>query len=463
MERPSRAQLEQLSKDELIGLVERLFDELERVRSAVDQVRRDVERLKQPKATSRNSSQPPSRDQKTDTPPRRRKRRGARPGHARMERAWVAEPTQVIVAHPAQCACGADLQAVAAESVERRQLTEIPLIEPIVIETHRHTVQCPACGRQQAGVLPSGLEPGRAFGPRLEAAVVYLQHQQHVSYERTVLILRELFAVDMSAGGLAAISARAGLAAEPQVAAIQAQIRQSAVVGSDETGARVEGHTQWEWVFRTDQAELHVIRPSRGADVIQAVMGVARVGTWVCDCWAPQLQAPAARFQLCLAHQIRNLQGLRERCPHLRWAQEMQALFREAIHLGKRRQRLSAAGYQRRVTELERSLRRLIDRPVQNRKARALVKRYRKHRDHLLVFLRDPMVPPHNNACERSLRPSVVHRKVIGSFRSTWGADAFAALASIAGTAKLRGQSVFQAFVELMGPPVLHYLDAHSA
>ena len=49
--------------------------------------------------------------------------------------------------------------------------------------------------------------------------------------------MRELFGVDVSEGGLACIQARAGEAAQAQVPAIQAAVRTSAVVGSDETGA----------------------------------------------------------------------------------------------------------------------------------------------------------------------------------------------------------------------------------
>jgi hypothetical protein len=37
----------------------------------------------------------------------------------------------------------------------------------------------------------------------------------------------------------------AGQAALTEVATIQATVRQSAVVNSDETGARVDGHTWW--------------------------------------------------------------------------------------------------------------------------------------------------------------------------------------------------------------------------
>jgi transposase len=67
-------------------------------------------------------------------------------------------------------------------------------------------------------------------------------------------------------------------------------------------------------------------------------------------------------------------------------------------------------------------------------------------------------VPADNNACERALRPSVIHRKVMGSFRSDWGAQTYAALATVLNTAKPNGENTFQKLVQLMGPPVLPFL-----
>lgn len=444
----SPEQLSTLSKGDLIALVVQLQAELTRLRA-------ELAELQRPPPTSQNSSHPPSRDQKRNRPVSPKpKPRGARPGHARHTRPLVDNPDQVIVAAVARCACGADLRSVPVQAVQRRQLTELPVCKPIVLETRQHEVCCPRCGQTQRGVLPLGLEATRQFGPRLEALVVYLQHQQHLSYARTQQTLREVWGIELSEGGQACILERAGAVAQVQALAIRTQVRQSRVVKSDETGARVNGRTHWHWVFHGTQAIYHQLSPSRGAAVIQSVMGEACAEVWVSDCWSAQLKAPTQTHQLCLAHQIRNLQALRERCPRLRWARELQAVLREAIHLGKRREQLTPQGYQRRVSQLERRLAHLVARTVTTPAAQALVKRYRKHRAHLLLFLRDPRVPAHNNDCERSLRSVVVHRKVSGGFRSQWGAHAYADLASVIDTAKLRGQTVFPTLVALMGPPL---------
>ena len=57
-----------------------------------------------------------------------------------------------------------------------------------------------------------------------------------------------------------------------------------------------------------------------------------------------------------------------------------------------------------------------------------------------------------NNSSERELRPSVIHRRVIGGFRSAWGAEASAIRTSILATARKQGQNLFQALLAIAGP-----------
>jgi transposase len=453
---PAIEKLDERSRAELLVLVKQLIGTVQQLQAKVAELEAELRQSRRPPATSRNSSQPPSRDQKAALSGKRRRRRRARPHHARVLRPLVEEPDQVIEAPVLQCAqCQTDLRGVAPCAVVRRQITELPEIRPVVIETRRHEVVCPLCRHGQRGVLPEGLEAGRAFGPRLAAMVVYLKHEHHLSYERLTHLCRDLFGVAISEGGAAALLQRAGEAAQPAAAAIGEQVRQSTIIGSDETSARVGGHNWWQWVFLSVVGVYYLIRPSRGAQVIAEVMGEQRAECWVCDCFSAQLKAPTERLQLCLAHQLRDLQRLIEQRPRLQWAVAMQALFREAIHLWKRRAELSPQGYTRRVTVMEHRLDHLLAQRVQGAEAVRLRERYCLHRGHLFVFLHYPGVPPDNNACERALRPSVIHRKVTNGFRSQWGAHAYAALATIIETAKLQGRHVFDTLVTLMGPPVL--------
>ncbi|HEX9839847.1 MAG TPA: IS66 family transposase [Anaerolineales bacterium] len=447
----AKARIEELSREELIAL---LYELINRVHELEEQLR-----LKKTPTTSKNSSQPPSRDVKPEKKQRRRNRKkGAKFGHEKQERALVEKPDKVFYALVDNCqTCHINLLDQVPTQIIRRQVTELPEIKPVVIETQQYEVICPCCGKARRGNLPQGLEAGRYFGPRLEATVTTLHHEHHVSFERLVQLCGELFNLPLSEGGAVAILKRAGKAVFGEAEKIGEQVRQSKVVGSDETHARVHGDNWWQWVFVSEQGVYHLILPSRGYDVIEKFMRECEAEVWVCDCWKPQLNAPAKMCQICLAHQIRNLQGLIEKRPQLAWAREMQALFRKAMHLGNRREQMTVRGYQRQVTIIEKQLERLLKRRFSGLGTN-LLERYRTRRDSLFIFLHRTDVPADNNACERALRPSVIHRKVMGSFRSDWGAQTYAALATVLNTAKRNGENAFQKLVKLMGTPLLPFL-----
>ena len=461
---PTTEHIAELSHAELVALVKELIASVRRLEAENQQLKAELGKAPPPPPTSQNSSQPPSRDVKHNLAgQRKRKKHGPPFGHARQTRAWVAEPDRIIEATVESCGHGeADLRGVEPRAVLRHQLTEVPPITPGVIETRPAAVVCPDCQQVTRGELPVGLDSGRSFGPRLAATVGYLKHEQHLSYERVTQLCQDLFGVAISEGGASALLQRAGVAAQPVAKAIGTQVAQSAVIGSDETSARVAGRTWGQWVFRSAVGGYFLIRASRGAQVIEEVMGRQHAACWVSDCLSAQLSAPAEQRQLCLAHQLRDLQRVLDHRPRLPWALALQALFREAIHLGKRRTELSSQGYARRVTEVEHRLEGLLHRHVRDACARRLQKRYRRHRAHLLVFLHCPDVPPDNNACERALRPSVIHRKVTNGFRSEWGAHAYAALATVIETAKLHHHNVFDTLVNLMGPPVVPFLASQN-
>jgi len=287
---------------------------------------------------------------------------------------------------------------------------------------------------------------------------VYYRQEQHMSYERTQLALLNLHGVEISQGGIDGIMQRAREKAIQAVKPIEKTVRESAVIHSDETSSRVGGDNWWEWVFCTAEAVLHVIRFNRSEEVIQDVMGKRKAEVWESDCYGAQLKAPAERLQLCLAHQIRNLQAVVDMDPTLTWPRAMQVLFRYAIHLHHQRDQLPPDQFALQVARIETHCDRLLQRCLAPPDARRLQRRYLKHRQKLFVFLYRTDVDPTNNVAERALRPSVIHRKVTGCFRSEWGAKAFAALASVIDTAELSGVRAFDAIQSLFGSPSLPIL-----
>src|SRR4051795_10287191 len=126
-----RADLERLSKDELIEL------EL---------------RLQRPEKTSRTSSKPPSTDRKE----RREQARpgGAKPGHEGHSRTLAQDPDRVIEHRPACCPdCGLGLPAdLQAETDSTHEAIELPPVGPAVGASGRP--------RGSARTARSGFPPG---------------------------------------------------------------------------------------------------------------------------------------------------------------------------------------------------------------------------------------------------------------------------------------------------------------
>ena len=146
------------------------------------------------------------------------------------------------------------------------------------------------------------------------------------------------------------------------------------------------------------------------------------------------------------------------------WAIKLRHVFGRAIRLHHERTQVTSETFARRRLLIENATDRLVfDRYVAPKtEAARLQKRYRLHRDSLYVFLQRDDVEPTNNSSERDLRPSVIHRKVIGGFRSAWGAEASAIRTTILTTARKQGRNALDAFLAIAGPSPLQAIPARA-
>jgi transposase len=448
-------ELRQLSPDDVVVRFRRLEGELAAAQARIAELEAELARRGGPPKTPQNSATPPSKGWKGNRRSTEGAKRGPPFGHVGTSRRRTA-PDWVVLCQPMHCTgCGADLAAAPQERVGTSQVVELPPVQPVVLEAWRYQATCPACGTTTMAAYPAGFEPTRVFGPHVEALWTYLHEQHHVSYARLAALGRDLWRLGVSQGALANALARVAQRLRPQATRIGADVRASPVIGSDETSARVDGRTHWQWVFQTPTASYHVIVPRRNGAVVQDFLGDTEPATWVSDLWKPQLGAPAARHQICLAHQLRELQYVVAR-EQAAWAQDCQALFRQAIHRAHQRDRgeLWGAAYTAAVRKIEAACDALLATPVAGAEASRLWVRFRDHREHLFVFLYDAAVPPTNNASEQALRHSVVHRKVTGGFRSDWGADAHAIVTTVLDTARKRGEALLTTLHAAIGQPV---------
>ena len=414
-------------------------------------------RLGLPPKTPDNSSLPPSQGKKPnrdDKPTRSGPRQGSlgRKGGGRL----LAEmPDETVTARPSRCAhCDATLAETDLTLAARFDKIDLPKVAPMVTRVERYAGHCRCCGGTTLAPLPEGLEPGTPFSGNIVALAMYLRFVHHVSYRRLSRLLLELFGLAISEGALDAAFQRGKPHFDAETSAILARLRRSRVVCSDETGVRIDGHGCWNWVFQNAEVAIHVIRRSRGAGVVAEVMDGHRPAIWVSDLYGAQ-RGHAEAWQVCLAHQLRDCRYAIEAGDAI-FAPRMKALLLRAVVLARRHRHLAETTRREYRRRLEHALDAVIALVPTNRHGQRLRKRYGKLREHLFTFLDHPDVSADNNSSERELRPIATYRKVTGGFRSTWGADLYAAVRSVIGTAARRGIGGYQAIrATLQGQSVL--------
>jgi transposase len=186
------------------------------------------------------------------------------------------------------------------------------------------------------------MEPGTPFGASIQSLATYLRYTHAMSYERLSALFAQVYGVAISEGALANLSPLVKIRLDQRVEESLTRLRSSRLICSDETGARVHGRTQWEWVFQNAEVCVHVIRPSRGHGVIRQVLGDHRPTVWVADLYSAQKTHPAEPWQVCLAHQLRDCQLAIEAGDAV-FAPRMKAVLLRAFAIHKRRATLAAS------------------------------------------------------------------------------------------------------------------------
>jgi len=290
-------------KDALILSLLPLAGQLQAALARIAELEARLARFERPTKTPDNSSLPPSKGQKPERPAGARPPRKSRPG---VGRTLHPDPDRIVDARLdacPHCAAGFPVERQTAQQVYDR--IELPPIRPDVTRVRLFGGRCACCGERGTAAAPAGLEPGSPFGQSIAALVVYLHYAHAIGMERLATLLDEIFSLSISEGAISNMLARAQAPLLTAAAAIQATVTASPVVCSDETSARVSGKTWWEWVFVGTLAVLHVIRPSRGKAVVQALFGAVQPLVWVSDMLGSQ-RGHAVHWQVCLAHLLRD-------------------------------------------------------------------------------------------------------------------------------------------------------------
>jgi transposase len=414
------------------------------------QLQREVAELKaRLNKDSTNSSLPPSAAHPHAKPialkPRSKRRRGGQPGHDKHERALIrAEDCQAVVpCVPTRCRrCGRALHGTDPEPL-RHQVWELPEIQPVVTEYQRHRLVC-ACGASTCADLPVDVPAGQA-GPRLVAFAGLLMACFRQSKRRAAQFLATILNQPASTGWMVLLQNRCAEAVQPAYGELAAKLPEQAVLHIDESPTKEGPAKAWVWTVVAETFTLFACRTSRGADVLEDLLGEAYPGVIHCD--RAKMYWRFGRLQWCWAHLKRDFQALiddpchtRKRLGHdlMRPTQELFALWKRV-----RDGTLSRAEFQRRMQPIRETVESLLLRGYFNGRTRSVCKELWEHREHLWTFVEVEGVEPTNNAAERALRHAVIWRKLSFGTQSAAGSRFVERMLTTIETVRRAGRNVF--------------------
>ena len=412
-----RDKLMDLSKEQLVDMILALQKEL---------------------AKYKNSNTPPSANKhlKPDTQGNKSKensKRGAPIGHIGKTRNQAPQRKEIIDTDECPFCHG---HHIADDKIIKQVVEEVEEpAPPEIVENEIHKKKCLDCNK--TFIPPQNKTPLEgSFGVNLMVLVVSIKFLLRGVLRKTASFLETSHNFTITPAALNEIIFRVANAAEKDYEEMKLRIKNSAKVYIDETSFSVLGKNQWLWAFRTENDILYVLRPSRGSNVLEEILGKEYSGTVICDCWRAYNFLALANIQRCWSHLLRKSKELLT-VAGKNMHEKLTELFNEikkynsTIHTSEERLKKYA--------EMTDKLKEIIEYYSKYPELKSVVKYINFNLGNWFTCIKIEGIEPTNNFAEQAIREPVLVRKIIGAFRSETGKGNYEKLASVIASWQLRG------------------------
>jgi transposase len=339
-----------------------------------------------------------------------------------------------------------------------RQVIELP-DTPVRIINHVLLARyCGICGKSYLPKLgpAEGVLGQHRFGIRFMGMVALLSAECRMPQETIQGLLQSVYGVHVSVGEISEILHVVAAQGQGLVEGILDEIRKAPFVHGDETGWREDGVSGYLWSFSTPTARYFYRDPSRKGQVAKDALGEDFAGALICDFYSGYSWY-AGPIQRCWDHFCRDLKDLKgkhaEDGSATAWVGSVLDVYRRAKEVAAGHH--SEAERRRWRCQLEQEVLALAKPYAKDKAApqQGLAERIVRFQSELFTFVQHAGLPSGNNAAERAIRPAVVARKVSGGTRSEKGSKTKAALMTLFGTWKLRGQDRLAQCLQMLAAP----------
>lgn len=396
---------------------------------------------------------------------------GAQPGHPHHGRKKPA-PTHDPVWHTAQPAdtIGEEGWYPTSGFVEKMEVNARIVVDVI---PHRATIwrnRITGCRRTSA--FPEGLHDETNYSKQTEALVLMLTNTANVANRKVKQMLCEATggALDVSVGWIAGLPAKFSARCGPEITAIFRDLFSSSFMHVDSTVTKNNGKREAVSVACSPESKAVLLthtekKGHEAADSLPCARGSNYPGIVISD----REQAfiiLGVKHQYCLAHLIRDLQDVfqMEKCS---WAEDMISLMREMIrasHAWLGEDAVCDGPTENQVIDFETRYDAILkagrDYYCQKPPSKHYLDGYgmrkllAEDKEHVVLFLHEPGIPPTNNMAERACRghKRALHQAV--TFRASKSIDDRCDIDSIVQTARLRDTEIFPLLLEILSRPL---------
>lgn len=352
-------------------------------------------------------------------------KRGAPVGHEGKTRKQIPQRKEVIDCEECPFCHGHRLRD---DKIIKQIIEEIQEpVAPEIIEGEIHKKKCLDC---KATFIPlqNTLPLEGSFGINLMVLVVFIKFILRGVLRKTSSFLEVSHAFDITPASINVMIRRAAEAADKEYESLKLKIRNASIIYIDETSFSVLGKNQWVWVFRTETDILLVIRPSRGSNVLEEILGKDYSGTIICDCWRAYNFLALANIQRCWSHLMRKSKELIS-VAGIHLHEKLKEMFEEIKQFNSASH--SAEERIAKYKEMTKKLEEVIEYYSKYPELESVVKYIKFNLRNWFTCIKIEGIEPTNNFAEQALRESVIVRKIIGAFRSETGKENYESLASV--------------------------------
>jgi len=278
------------------------------------------------------------------------------------------------------------------------------------------------------------------YDKNIQSLVNYYKFKGRMPYEIVVDVMNNVHTVPMTRATGLAITRRASDKLEPLYQELEQEIKKADIVQGDETSHSVMGVNHWIWVFCNELLSLFKFKKERGGDIVEETLGKDFQGKLVSDGWQTYTSYTRDNniiHQRCLDHLRREIKyECKKKHPYLyKWGCDIYFMVKKGKNYKQEKRRLDM--YKKCKAELLL----LTNHMNAHINLKKLATKIQNGADKWFACILHPELPMDNNEAERSLRPFVIIRKIIGCLRSETGKKNYEVMMSLISTWQKRGKN----------------------